>query len=82
MARITESAAKVSLNVPLDGRRRFQGPIKAVGGERITIEQDGKDVVIEHGNVLKANLVPEFEPKGAKKGGDKPGKPKPKKRKH
>lgn len=71
-ARFAGQSAKLSLNVPLDGRRRFQGPIRSVDGDRITIEQDGKDVVIEHGNVLKANLVPEFEPKGAKKGGDKP----------
>lgn len=73
-ARFVGQSAKVSLNVPLDGRRRFQGPIKAVDGTRVTIEQDGKDVVIEHGNMLKANLVPEFEPKGEKKGSDKPGK--------
>lgn len=75
-ARFAGQSAKLSLNVPLGGRRRFQGPIKSVDGERITIEQDGNDVVIEHGNVLKANLVPEFEPKGEKKGGDKPGKTK------
>jgi ribosome maturation factor RimP len=83
-ARFAGQSAKLSLNVPLDGRRRFQGPIKAVDGERITIEQDGVDVVIEHGNVLKANLVPEFEPKGEKKGGDKPrkGKAGKAKRKH
>jgi len=81
-ARIIGHSAKISLNVPLDGRRRFQGPIKSVAGDRITVEQDGKDVVIEHGNVLKANLVPEFEPKGEKKGGDKAGKPGKGKRKN
>lgn len=49
--------AKLSTNVPVGGRRRFAGPIKAVQGDRITLEQDGTDVVIEHGNVHKANLV-------------------------
>ena len=61
--------AKLELNLPLNGRRRFQGPIRAVQGETIVIEQDGVAVDIAHGNVHKAKLVPDFgEPAG------KPGK--------
>ena len=59
-ARFAGEQAKLTVNVPIEGRRRFLGPIKSVEGERIVIEQDGKDVTIEHGNVLKANLVPDF----------------------
>jgi len=57
---------KLTVNVPVGGRRRFQGPIRSVRGERIAIEQDGNEIEIEHGNVLKANLVPEFRKAGAK----------------
>ncbi len=59
-ARFAGQQAKVELSLPLNGRRRFQGPILAVEGETITIEQDGVAVAIAHGNVQKAKLVPEF----------------------
>ncbi|MDR2013964.1 MAG: ribosome maturation factor RimP [Rhodanobacter sp.] len=68
-ARFIDREAKLELNLPLHGRRRFQGPIRAVAGANITIEQDGVPVEIAHGNVNKARLVARFEaPKG------KPGK--------
>lgn len=67
-ARYLGQNAKVTLNLPLAGRRRLQGPIRAVDGERITIEQDGAPLVFEHGNVLKAHLVHEWD-----SGGRKPG---------
>jgi len=52
--------AKLELNLPLDGRRRFQGPILGVEGDTVVIEQDGAAVKIAGGNVHKAKLVPEF----------------------
>jgi ribosome maturation factor RimP len=67
-ARCLGQNAKVTLNLPLAGRRRLQGPIRAVEGERITIEQDGAPLVFEHGNVLKANLVHEWDSGGRKSG--------------
>lgn len=60
-ARFTGRQAKVELNLPLNGRRRFQGPILGVEGDSIRIEQDGIAVSIAHGNVHKAKLVAEFE---------------------
>ena len=51
---------KVSLNLPVNNRRRLQGPIRAVDGERITIEQDGVDVVVDHDNIEKARIVPDY----------------------
>jgi len=51
---------KIGVNLPLDGRRRFQGSIKAVDGDRITIEQDGKAVEIVHANIARARLVPDY----------------------
>ncbi len=74
---------KVSVNLPIDGRRRFQGAIAAVEGDRITIEQDGKPVAIAHANIAKARLVPDYVALGlapAPREGGK-GKPAPRKKK-
>ncbi|GAA0704965.1 ribosome maturation factor RimP [Dokdonella soli] len=59
-ARFLGEQVKINVNLPLDGRRRFQGPIKAVEGDRITIEQDGTPVSIAHANIAKARLVPDY----------------------
>ena len=69
-ARFIGQEAKIELNLPLNGRRRFQGPILAVEGETITVEQDGAAVQLTHANVHKAKLVPQFdEPKKPGKSG-------------
>jgi ribosome maturation factor RimP len=67
-ARFIGQEVRLELDLPLDGRRRFQGPIRAVQGETVVIEQDGIEVSIAHRNVHKAKLVPEFAEK------EKPGK--------
>ncbi len=70
-ARFVGHQAKVELNLPLNGRRRFQGPILGVEGDNVRLEQDGVAVSIASGNIHKAKLVPEFEEPakpGAKKG--------------
>lgn len=59
-ARFQGHIVKLSTSLPLDGRRRFQGPIKVVEGDRITIEQDEKPVEIVHANIAKARLVPDY----------------------
>ena len=69
---------KISVNLPLDGRRRFQGRIDAVDDERVTIDQDGKPVAIAHANIAKARLVPDYAALGlapARSEGDAPAKP-------
>ena len=67
-SRFVGKEAKVQVNVPIAGRRRFQGPIRAVEGGNIVLEQDGNDVTIEHGNVQKANLIGEIAGRQPKKG--------------
>lgn len=75
-ARFLGEKAKISLNLPVEGRRRLQGEIRAVDGDRITIEQDGTDITIAHDNVQKARIVPDYAALGLAP--DKPtGKPKP-----
>jgi ribosome maturation factor RimP len=67
--RFIGQTAKVEVNLPVNGRRRFQGPIRGVEDDAIVLEQDGVAVNIAHANVHKAKLVPDFgEPAG------KPGK--------
>jgi ribosome maturation factor RimP len=72
---------KVALNLPIDGRRRLQGRLKAVEGDLITVDQDGVDVTVVHDNIQKARLVPDLVALGlapAQKPGGKPGSRKPK----
>lgn len=71
-ARFVGQSAKVEVNLAIEGRRRFQGAIKAVEGKTITMDQDGNDVRIAHENIHKAKLVPDFdEGKGQKQKGKK-----------
>ncbi len=85
-ARFIGEKAKISLNLPVEGRRRLQGEIRGVDGDRITIEQDGIEIVVAHDNVQKARIVPDYaalgllpeKPSGkagppAKPGAAKPG---------
>ena len=61
-ARFVGQTAKLEVNLPIDGRRRFQGPIRAVENGTISLEQDGTVVAIAHANIHKARLVPDFGP--------------------
>lgn len=75
-ARFLGQDAKLALNLPVQGRRRLQGTIRAVDGEDITIEHDGVAVTVAHDNIQKARLVPDLAalgllPEEKKKGGKK-----------
>ena len=59
-ARFVGEEARVELVVASEGRRRLQGRILAVAGERITLEHDGVPVEVAHGNVAKAHLKPDY----------------------
>lgn len=80
-ARFAGEPAKVTVELPIDGRRRFHGRIVRVDGDDIVIDQDGAEVVIPHAAISKARLAPVFEApakpgrKPAGKGGTKPGRP-------
>lgn len=52
--------AKVTLQLPIDGRRRVQGCIERVDGDAIVLIVDGKEYVIAHENIEKARLVPDY----------------------
>ena len=76
--RFVGEPAKVTVDLPIDGRRRFHGPILRVEGDVIVLDQDGAEVRLAHANVIKARLAPVFEApaKPGKKPGQKPGKSK------
>ncbi len=59
-ARFVGSEVKVGTALPIEGRRRFQGVLRAVDDERVTVDQDGKEVAITHANIVKARLVPDY----------------------
>lgn len=58
--RFAGEQVRINVNLPIDGRRRFQGRIDSVDAERVTIEQDGTPVQIAHVNIAKARLVPDY----------------------
>jgi ribosome maturation factor RimP len=71
--RFVDAEVKITLDLPQDGRRRFQGVITGVEGDTIVIEQDGQRVEIAHPSIQKARLVPDFEkPAKPGKGAAKP----------
>lgn len=63
-ARFLGEQAKIGLKLPQDGRRKLQGRIALVEGERIEFEVDAKPepqrVSIAFDNIEKARLVPDW----------------------
>jgi ribosome maturation factor RimP len=50
---------RIELKVPLEGRRRFRGLMKALEGDVLVIEVDGRDWRLPLDGIQKARLVPE-----------------------
>ena len=60
-ARFAGEQARVNLRLPQEGRRRLQGKILRVEGDRVVFEETGKpEFVVAHGNIEKARLVPDL----------------------
>lgn len=75
-ARFVGESAKVTLKLPLDGRRRLTGAITRVEGETVVFMVDGVEFAVSADNIDKARLVPDWEGLGlapSKPGGSKPG---------
>jgi len=49
----------VELVQPLEGRRRFKGPLAAAGAEAIEVEVDGQRVALPIGGIRRAHLAPD-----------------------
>jgi ribosome maturation factor RimP len=50
----------IKLSIPLNGRRKFKGPLVAIENNNLIIEVDSIDYEMPIGNVDKANLVAKF----------------------
>lgn len=83
-ARFLGEQAKATLKLPQDGRRKLQGKIVAVEGDRIDFDVDGTRFSVAFDNIEKARLVPDWVALGfapaKKEKGAKPGKKAGKKR--
>ena len=72
--------AKITLQVPLAGRRRLQGAIAGVDGDDIRLRVDATELVVQFANIEKARLVPDWAALGlAPMASDKGGAPRNKK---
>jgi ribosome maturation factor RimP len=59
--RFAGQEARLTLRVPIDGRRNFTGVMRAVADGRLELEIDGGMVRLDLANIDKARLVPKLE---------------------
>jgi ribosome maturation factor RimP len=52
--------AKLTLQIPMDGRRRLQGVIVGVAGDDITLRTETAEMKLSFANIEKARLVPDW----------------------
>jgi ribosome maturation factor RimP len=55
--RFAGELAKIQTNAAVNGRRKFNGKLLGVTGNSVKLEQDGQEVLIDHHEIAKANLV-------------------------
>jgi ribosome maturation factor RimP len=58
-ARYAGETVVVELLRPIEGRRRFKGPLAAAGAETIEVEVDGKRWTLPISGIRKAHLAPD-----------------------
>ena len=59
-ARHVGEQVKIGLQIPVGGRRRVQGTILAVEGEEIALRVGEEELKLQHANIEKARLVPDW----------------------
>ncbi|MEZ5496281.1 MAG: ribosome maturation factor RimP [Gammaproteobacteria bacterium] len=52
--------AKINLNHKIDNRRKIKGKIITVEGDKITIESEGEQIIVDFDTIMKARIVPGF----------------------
>lgn len=73
-ARFAGQEVKITLHAPVSGRRRYQGVIRDVNGDQVVIDQDGQPISIDHADMAKARLVPDYAQLGLASGAKGSGK--------
>ncbi|MEH6625973.1 MAG: ribosome maturation factor RimP [Motiliproteus sp.] len=51
---------QLKLRVPFEGRRRFNGLLKAVEGDEVIVQVDDQEYLLPIDSIDKANIVPQF----------------------
>jgi ribosome maturation factor RimP len=59
-ARHVGEEAKLALRVPQEGRRRLQGRIARVEGDRVVIAEEKQEYVVAEANIEKARIMPDW----------------------
>jgi ribosome maturation factor RimP len=59
-ARFAGEQARIDMELPIEGRRRFAGTLKGCEAGEVTIEVDGALHKLPVGGISKARLVPNF----------------------
>ena len=65
--------AKVTMKLPMDGRRRLQGTILRADGDMVVFDVDGTEMAVAIDNIEKARLVPDWVALGLAPARDKSG---------
>ncbi len=60
-ARFVGETAAVQLLAPLDGRRRFKGPIVRADETSVVLNVDGQEVEMAIADIARAHLAPDLE---------------------
>ena len=60
-ARFVGETAKVRLEVGVEGRRNFSGTIRGAKDGRVEIACDGRSYELPIDDIVRANLVPDWE---------------------
>lgn len=58
---VLDQTVNVKLQMPQDGRRNFKGTLKSCDDRNFIMVVDKEEFELAYDNVLKANLVPEFD---------------------
>ena len=58
--RFSGREVNVRTQTPIEQQRRFRGKLLRVVGQSIELDQDGKVLLIPHGDIARANLVYRF----------------------
>jgi ribosome maturation factor RimP len=58
--RFSGREVNVRTQTPIEQQRRFRGTLLRVVGQSIELDQDGKVLLIPHGDIARANLVYRF----------------------
>ena len=70
-ARHVGESVKVTLQVPVEGRRRVQGAIARIDGDTVVLRLDAGEMAVQHANIEKARIVPDWAAMGLAPSPDK-----------